>query len=144
MLMGVEDFTPGIAHPMEMKEDEVLLWQKYVLEHDLEPAFCQMDEPVYDPEKLSENRYEKKWIWASDLEDKKEFGIRCYWTDPHYANSVKLEIKDFEVELVPEGEMEYFPQISDVWVTIRRIRPLTWNRRTNHVIAYLDENSKEL
>ena len=32
---------------MEMKEDEVLLWQKYFLEHDLEPAFCQMDEPVY-------------------------------------------------------------------------------------------------
>ncbi|MBR3031882.1 MAG: leucine-rich repeat protein [Clostridiales bacterium] len=133
----------GIAHPMEMKEDEVLLWQKYFLERGLEPAFCQMEEPVYDPEKLSENRYEKKSIWASDLTDQQKIGIRCYWTEPHYANSVKLEIKDFEVELVPEGEMEYFPDRSFVWVAIRRIRPLTWNRRTNHVIAYLDQESHD-
>ncbi|MBP5416969.1 MAG: leucine-rich repeat protein [Clostridiales bacterium] len=128
----------GIAHPMEMHPDEVLLWQKYFLEHGLEQAFRQMEEPVYEPEKIAEDRYKEKRIWASDLEDQEKIGIRCYWTEPHYANSVKVEIRDFEVELVPEGKMEYFPDRSFVYVNIARIRPLTWNRRTNHVIAFLD------
>ena len=97
-----------------------------------------MDEPVYEPEKIAEDRYKEKRIWASDLEDQEKIGIRCYWTEPHYANSVKVEIRDFEVELVPEGKMEYFPDRSFVYVNIARIRPLTWNRRTNHVIAFLD------
>ena len=132
----------GIAHPMEMNPDEVLLWQKYFLERGLEQAFCQMAEPVFDPKKLTEDRYKEKRIWASDLEDQEKIGIHCYWTDPHYANFVIIEIRDFDVELIPEREMEYFPDLSFVYVNIARIRPLIWNRRTNHVIAYLDENAK--
>ena len=65
--------------------------------------------------------------------------IRCWWSEPHYANSVRLAIKDFETELTPEGEMEYFPERSFVYLDVRHIRPLVWNRRTNHVIAFLDE-----
>lgn len=132
----------GLAHPMEMSGDEVTLWKKYFSERLLEQAFCQMDEPVIDPEQIAPDRYKDKAIWASDLEDQQKIGIRCWWSEPHYANSVRLAIKDFETELTPEGEMEYFPERSFVYLDIRRIRPLVWNRRTNHVIAFLDSIAK--
>ncbi|MBR4879613.1 MAG: DUF4132 domain-containing protein, partial [Clostridia bacterium] len=54
---ALDDNNIKLAHPMEMKADELTLWQKYFTSNKLKQPFEQVWEPVVDKESIKKDRY---------------------------------------------------------------------------------------
>ena len=125
-----------LAHPMEMKKDEVIAWQKYFAKHSLKQPFSQIWEPVYNCSDILPDRYKGIGINPYYLKNQKKRGIGAEWYDDEYYGSKYLSIKGFDVkaEDAPQEDVDR----DELKMQITSIKPLAWNRRTNTVIAFLD------
>ena len=68
---AVTDGPVIVAHPMEMKPEEVTAWQKYFTSHGLKQPFAQIWEPVIPFEMCIRDRRRMIWYLLSELETAK-------------------------------------------------------------------------
>ena len=126
-----------LAHPMEMKPEEVTAWQKHFTEHGLKQPFQQIWEPVYDyfGETVRADRYQDCRIDPVYLKNQGRRGIECEWYDRDYYGSKYLRIRGF---LVSAKDAPWQEGDKREHLMIYSLRPERWNRRANNVIAFLD------
>ena len=122
-----------IAHPMEMKPEDVAAWQKYYTAHNLKQPFQQVWEPVYEQSEIREDRYKDCQINANYLKSQSRRGIHVEWWENYWVESRDFRIQGFEVD-VREADRED----DKLRLEIVSLRALEWNRRANMVIAFLD------
>lgn len=122
-----------IAHPMEMKPEDVAAWQKYYTAHNLKQPFQQVWESVYEQSEIREDRYKDCPINANYLKNQSRRGIHVEWWENYWVESRDFRIQGFEVDAC-EADRED----GKLRLEIVSLRPLEWNRRANMVIAFLD------
>ena len=54
---SISDRPIQVAHPMEMRPEDVAAWQRYFNNHGIKQPFAQVWEPVIRPETVKEDRY---------------------------------------------------------------------------------------
>ena len=118
-----------IAHPMEMRAEDVEAWQKYLTHHGLKQPFDQMWEPCYNPKEICPDRYCNCEIPPQYLKNQERRGISISWYSSQYEESTYLTIKGFSVEV---------PNTYQDKVKILSLVPKKWNRQANMIIAFLD------
>ena len=124
-----------VAHPQEMKGEEVTAWQKYYTSNGLKQPFAQIWEPVFDKDEIEDDRYKDCQIRTVFLKNQEKRGIYCDWFESSFNKTRKeLSIKGFIVKAsdVPKQDDGYS------YLSIDYLHPNFWNRRTNNVIAFLD------
>lgn len=122
-----------LAHPMEMKSEDVAAWQKYYTAHNLKQPFPQVWEPVYEQSEIREDRYKDCPINVNYLKSQSRRGIHVEWWENYWTGSHDFRIQGFEVD-AREADRED----GKLRLEIVSLRPLEWNRRANMVIAFLD------
>ena len=123
-----------LAHPMEMDKADIEEWRYYFAEKKLKQSFTQMWEPVIDKSYFKESRYKDCPIRSYYLKNHERLGIHIEWYESEYAESHELSIYGFDK--VDYGE---FYVDNEDRVEIKSIKPHSWNRRANAVIAFLDK-----
>ncbi len=122
-----------IAHPMEMKPEDIAAWQKYYTNHNLKQPFPQIWEPVYEQSEIREDRYKDCPINANYLKSQSRRGIHVEWWENYWTGSHDFRIQGFTVD-AREADSED----GKLRLEIVSLRPLEWNRQANMVIAFLD------
>ena len=122
-----------LAHPMEMDKADIEGWRNYFAEKKLKQPFTQMWEPVIGKKDFMESRYKDCPIHSYYLKKHERLGIHIEWYDNGYVECRELSIKGFDVDC----DNVYVD--NEDRVEIKSIKPLSWDRRANAVIAFLDK-----
>jgi hypothetical protein len=128
---------------MEMENEEVTAWQKYLVSHMLKQPFCQMWEPVADFQNFKENRYENCDIPLYRFDN--QYGIETVKeTEYDYRSGIyvytryDIILDDCKFDWEPvSGTIESLNKQSII--RIKSINCLKVTRMTNHIISYLDK-----
>ena len=124
----ITDEPIKIAHSMEMEADEVTAWQKHLTHHGLKQPFQQMWEPVIDPLTVRADRYAGCLVNPVYLKNQRRRGINTEWYESAYYKDKHVDIDGFRVTVNDDSD----------YIEILSLTPITWNRRTNMIITFLD------
>ena len=126
----VTDTAIRVAHPIEMKEDDIKAWQRYFNEHDLQQPFEQIWEPVIRKSSIKKGRYDGLTIPLYMLMNKKKHGIEMKdgW--------LKLKGCEGDCRLVKEH-----PKWIENEFEIRDFECVQYSRQVNHIVALLDKGT---
>ncbi len=126
----------GIAHPLEMKQEDVLAWQKYITDHAVKQPFVQMWEPVPALYEISSDRYKGCMIEYYRFLHREQHGISVYDYDYHNDISIEFDGCHADVERIDwarhDISMNHRFEIKSIALKGGA------SRISNHVIAYLD------
>ncbi len=124
-----------LAHPMEMKPEEVSLWQSYFLTRGLKQPFEQIWEPIIDIEGFDIHRYKGCEIPFYRFKDKKKHGINVSAFD--FYEDYKITFDGCDAVINRIDERKYFSDINAGYEVEAIVFP-AFDRKVNHVLAYLD------
>ena len=124
-----------IAHPMEMKEDEVIGWQEYFRDNGLKQPFIQMWEPVYDKETVKEDRYKDIMIPYYRFLNQDKHGI--WVSDNDYHNEIVITLLECQTDIERIDFRRHDIAVDDRF-EITSFRFNTFSRQVNHLVAYFD------
>ena len=135
-IINKEDIV--VAHPMEMKYEDIKLWQKYFTSRNIKQPFEQIWEPVIDLNDIKEDRYKGFELPYYRFLNREKHGIRvCHDGYDLYEKNVlfldcKVGIKRLDSEynyyINPENKIE-----------IQQFKIEKYSRQANHIVAYLDQ-----
>jgi len=125
-----------VAHPVEMNRDDIENWKKYFSFHNIEQPFEQIYEPVYDPESITENRYQGIMISYGCFLNQTRHGIHV--RDEDYHDTITITIDDVS-SYVKRIDWERHDIDSETRFTVEEFRFSKFTRKVNHIIAYLDK-----
>lgn|GEM_PF-1736606 len=126
----------GIAHPLEMEQQDVLAWQKYITAQGIKQPFVQIWEPVPALYEIKPDRYKGCMIEYCRFLGREQHGIWVY--DSDYHNDISIEFTDCHAEVKRidwarhEISMDHRFEITSI-----KLKSIA-SRMSNHVIAYLD------
>ena len=130
----ITDESISLAHPMNMKTEEITNWQKYFSSHSLKQPFQQVWEPVYSHKEICDDRYKGIPIPYYYLKNQEKRGIHIEWWSNEWTGKHDFKIRGFETKVREEnrgqGEQRF---------EILFLKPILWNRRANMIIAFLDQ-----
>jgi hypothetical protein len=127
----------GVAHPMEMKTNEVKAWQTYFISHGLKQPFEQIWEPVIDEKSLKEDRYLGLPIPFYRFRGQIKHGIEVYDSDFH--NEISITLYGFKSEVLRLDWVRHSIDVNHRF-EIKSIKPYgKFSRTHNHLISYLDK-----
>ena len=133
----------GLAHPIEMTEEETYEWQRYFMDKKIKQFFAQVWEPVAfrDPEDLHYDRYDGCKITVGHILSlqNQELGF-CDFNIDGPSDFI------FAGEMVVSGSFDYAVHFltergPDNTITLHRINHINIRepRKLNRVVAYLDQ-----
>ena len=125
----------GVAHPMEMKREDVIAWQKYFTSHDLKQPFEQVWEPAHKANEIKPDRYVGCMIPCYRFLNQEKHGIysggsmmKGEWSASFRDCTGKTEWVDYSrTGIGPNSLFE-----------IKSLSFKSYTRQVNHIIAYLD------
>lgn len=120
-----------LAHPMEMKKEDVAAWQHYFTSHGLKQPFEQVWEPVKDPAAIRLDRYTGIAIPTFYFKHADHRGISCEWYTGTWAENHYLRIEGFNTDAQQTAEEDKL-EIRSI------VHTGEWDRRANMVYSYLD------
>ena len=115
-----------VAHPTEMDASELEAWQKHFIVHNLKQPFAQIWERAYKPREITADRYAGCPILFFHLHGAEKHGINEKLNIP----GCSVEAKWFSETTANGNKVSY--------CDIRSFRMVTFSRRINHALAYLD------
>ena len=124
-----------LAHPMEMKKDDLKAWQQYFAGHGLKQPFAQIWEPVVDAAKVTEDRYKGCMIPYYRFVNQKKRGITI--EDYDFHNDISISFKEIGSEIERIDMRRHEIRMNDRF-EIKAISFEKMTRRVNHLLAYLD------
>lgn len=86
-----------VAHPYEMKPDDLLLWQKYFVQNNLKQPFEQVWEPKYNLSSIMKDRYKGIMIPYYRFINQEKHGI--FVTDEDFHNDINIRLSFCKSEI---------------------------------------------
>lgn len=124
-----------VAHPKDMKAEELAAWQNYFTSHGLKQPFEQIWEPVVDSATVTEDRYKDCMIPFYRFKGREKHGIYIQDWDFHNQIDISFDGCNATVERIDwarhEIDMNHRFAVQSI-----SFRALT--RKVNHILAYLD------
>ena len=124
-----------VAHPVEMDDTDIIRWQKFFTERNLKQPFEQVWEPKFNGG-VAENRYAGVMIPYYRLLNQEKHGITVVDNDFHNEINIYLDSCDATIDRIDWRRHDI--SVNDRF-EIKSIRINSKNRRSNHVIYYLDK-----
>lgn len=125
----------GVAHPLEMKKNEIEAWQRYFTSRGLKQPFSQIWEPVVDKDSIREDRYKDCLIPFYRFRNQKKHGIEVNDFDFHNEIYINFTGCNANVERI-DWKRHEINNDDNFEVTSFKFREYT--RQVNHIVAYLD------
>ena len=126
-----------IAHPIEVKPDEITLWQKVFLTKGLKQPFEQIWEPAYRREMIKPDRYENSRIKYKYLKDRSKHGISAHIQMDTYDSPTMLSLKKCSVDY--EISDSYGDVNMDTEFILGKFSYARFDRQVNHIVYLLDK-----
>lgn len=124
-----------VAHPMEMKRDDLHRWQRYLTAKNLKQPFEQMWEPVIDPRTITEDRYEGEKVPVFYFMNREKHGI--YFRNEDFSE-LSVGLKDCSLECERTVWRRHEIERDDTF-TLGKFRINgKYTRRANHIVSLLD------
>lgn len=131
----VGDKPVKVAHPMEMKQEDLARWQKYFTSHSLKQPFEQVWEPVVDFSQVKEDRYEGLTLPANQLRSQDKHGI--YFDYNNAASELETGFDDLDLECDFTQFQRHWMD-PDARVVFGKLMVRKESRAANHVLVKLD------
>ena len=126
----------AVAHPMEMKENDLTAWRKYFTDHGLKQPFSQIWEPVIDPKQIQSDRYKGIMIPYYCFRGREKHGIHV--EDHNYHNEIYISLDECDAEVERIDWKRHEIDNNDNF-EISSIEFDKYTRKLNHIIGYLDK-----
>lgn len=124
-----------VAHPLEMNDKDIACWQKYFTERKLKQPFEQIWEPKVK-EDIQENRYAGCMLPYYRFLNQEKHGITV--KDQDYHDDIDITFQDCDATVVRIDWARHSIDVTDRF-EITSISLKSLNRKTNHIIYYLDK-----
>ena len=127
-----------VAHPMEMRPEDVAAWQRYFNNHGIKQPFAQVWEPVIRPETVKEDRYNGIQIPAYRFKGQEKHGISF---DFQYGVSeLEIGFSGCGLEYDPWGGAvgRHMLDLNGL-LTLGKFTFKTYSRQVNHIVSLLDK-----
>ena len=124
-----------LAHPLEMEDADVARWQKYFTERGLKQPFEQIWEPKIKGE-VRDNRYTGCMIPYYRFLHQEKHGITVQDYDFH--NQIEIGLQGCNASIERIDWARHSIDVKDRF-EIKSFSVRSLNRRTNHIIYYLDK-----
>ena len=131
-----DDLPIGVAHPIEMEDEVVQQWRKYLCANGLLQPFEQMWEPAHSSRSVTADRYEGLQVSVFRFMRNEKHGISFYDNDFH--NDIGFWLRDCDLDFTRTtwhrheiGQDETF--------TLGKFSFRRYNRRVNHLVYLLDK-----
>ena len=134
------DYTIGdgeiaLAHPMDMSQTDIDAWQKYFTTNGIKQPFEQIWEPVVDQNSITEDRYKDCMIPYYRFMGQQKHGIHV--EDTEFHNNIEIYFDDCAAEVERIDWLRHIIEMGHRFA-VQRISFKTFNRKVNHILAYLD------
>ena len=126
-----------IAHPIEMKQSEIDVWQDCLLKRGIKQPFEQIWEVAYSPEEIKKSRYKNCSVRFKYLINRQNQGVdaEIYQT---YENIVEhIDIKGCELTYHFDNDIDD-GKLLESKVVLNSFSFQEFNRQTNHIVFFLD------
>lgn len=133
----INDKPIRLAHPMEMQQAEVAIWQKYFANHELKQPFAQVWEPVIAPNSVKKNRYSGIILPLMRFNGKNKHGIMGEYFGA-FSETFDVEFKDCDLDLEPSTSRLVPFSYGDYTYTLGEFSFKDYTRYTNHIVGILD------
>lgn len=130
-----ENTAIGVAHPLEMKHEEVKSWQNYFISHGLKQPFSQIWEPVIDESTIEKDRYAGCMIPFYRFRSQGKHGISVEDCNFHSEIYITFAECDAYVERIDWRRHEINNEDN---FEVKSFGFEKYTRRVNHIVAYLD------
>lgn len=124
-----------VAHPLEMEDADIARWQKYFTERGLKQPFEQIWEPKIKGE-IRDNRYTGCMIPYYRFLHQEKHGITV--EDYDFHNQIKIGFQGCNASIERIDWARHSIDVKDRF-EIKSFSVRSLNRRTNHIIYYLDK-----
>ena len=124
-----------VAHPIEIKNDDISAWQKYFANKGLKQPFEQIWEPVINPDTIEKERYADCMIPYYRFANQEKRGITTENYD--FGNDAIIEIADCKT-VIQRIDWERHCLDMKHNFEIKEISFKRFTRKVNHIIAYFD------
>ncbi len=131
----ITDEKIKVAHPMQMKLEDITAWQKYFTLHDLKQPFAQVWEPVRHADEIKKDRYRDCMIPYYRFLNQEKHGI--YVEDHDYHNDINISLMNCETEIERIDWKRHEINPNDRF-EIKSFTFKTYTRQVNHLVAYFD------
>lgn len=132
---AITDSPIRLAHPMEMKPEEIKAWQKYF--STIKQPFAQIWEPVYDLASIDQNRYNGIHIPAYRFSKQEKHGIDFsfdYGLSEAYLNLIDCELEFDEGTAIARHWLDLKGELILGKFTVEKP-----SRQANHIVSLLDK-----
>ncbi len=131
-----------VAHPMEMTQDDISLWQAYFINNSLKQPFEQVWEPAIKPEEVHEDRYAGVSFPYYCFKNKEKHGIfvKKQWsfvTEGVFEQTISITFAGCAstINYTGIGNPYELNLDNDKFLFEK------YTRQVNHIVAYLDNAS---
>ena len=125
-----------VAHPMEMKHEDVTAWQQYFVSNGIKQPFEQIWEPVIDGDQVKPDRYKDARIPYYRFTGKSKHGI--FVEDYDFHNEIIITLKDCEATVNRLDWQRHMIDVTDCF-EIESLKFKEYTRQVNHLVAYFDK-----
>ena len=132
----VGDEPVKVAHPMEMKREDLERWQKYFTSHNLKQPFAQVWEPIVDFSTIRDYQYEGLTLPANQLRSQEKHGI--YFNYDYQTCVLETHFADLNLACGFTEAQDHFLS-KDAMLVFGTLKVKKKSRAANHVLARLDK-----
>ncbi len=135
---AISDRPIQVAHPMEMRPEDVAAWQRYFNNHGIKQPFAQVWEPVIRPDTVKEDRYNGIQIPAYRFKGQEKHGISF---DFQYGVSeLYIGFSGCGLEYDPWGGAvsRHMLDLNGL-LTLGKFTFQKYTRQVNHIVSLLDK-----
>ena len=126
-----------VAHPMEMKAEDIKAWQKYVTKHGIRQPFLQVWEPVRMADQILPDRYAGIELDIMTFNGKEKHGIHSYGLHA-YSEAFGFTLDDCTVDYDCSTCRLGFEIGFGETYKLGEFRFPTFTRKVNHIVTILD------
>ncbi len=126
-----------VAHPLEMKAEDVKAWQKYFTAHGLKQPFAQVWEPVRDAEQIREDRYKGCVVEIYQMNGKDKHGIHSFGLYA-YSEEFGFSLDDCDLEYMPSTWRLNWDGAAGETYMLGKFAFKKFTRKVNHIVTILD------
>ena len=131
----INDKEIKVAHPMEMKKEEIEAWQNYFVNNGLKQPFEQIWEPAYSGDSIKSDRYKGCMIPYYRFVKQEKRGISVQDYDFH--NDITINFQDCSASVVRIDWQRHHIDMNDCF-EIESFEFRKHTRRVNHLVSYFD------
>ena len=126
----------SVAHPIEMKANDVKKWQIYCNSKGLKQPFAQVWEYAVNPATVTSDRYKGILIPYYRFASQERHGIKVEDYDFHNQIDITLEDCETDIERIDQHRHEI---LATDRFEIKSFRFMHFTRQVNHIISYFDK-----